>query len=102
MNYSIGTPGSPPRLYITTEIPANAQLQCQPGETCETVDAAPMAEVADPNRVIRDALLIQLSNADLPADQHEEYEVYRQALNAIDFDNLIWPVPPQTFPRDRP
>ena len=102
MIYSIGTPGQPPRLFITTDIPANAQLQCQDGETCIEVESSPPVAVADPNRVVRDALLIQLSNADLPEDQHEEYEFYRQALTDIDFDNLVWPVPPQTFPRDRP
>jgi hypothetical protein len=102
MIYSIGTPGQPPRLFITTDIPANAQLQCQDGETCVAVESPPPVAVVDPNRAIRDAILIQLSNADLPANQQPEYDLYRQALNAIDFSNLVWPVPPQTFPRDRP
>lgn len=100
MIYSIGTPGQPARLYITTDIPANAQLQCQDGEVCVEVDAVPMAEILVDPRNERDELLAasdktQLPDAPLTPEKVAEWAAYRQALREMTFDDPIqWPTPP--------
>ena len=86
-------------MYLTTEDPLRAMLQCQYGETATEVDSIPVVEAVPNPRLVRNQLLTdcdwtQMPDNGMEASLKEAWRVYRQALRDMDFDPPSWPSPP--------
>ncbi|MFS0709869.1 phage tail assembly chaperone [Brevundimonas phoenicis] len=99
MIYVIGKLGEP-RIYLTTDDPASAQLQCQEGETAVQIDAVPVFEIPRDFRSQRNALLsasdwTQMADSNLSPERQAEWATYRQRLRDLDLTvEPDWPTPP--------